>query len=35
MQNMKKEGKTDEQAKALIMNIEPFNFYPEYIEHLK
>jgi hypothetical protein len=33
--NMKKEGKTDEQAKALIMNIEPFNFYPEYIEHLK
>ncbi len=34
-QNMINEGKTAEQAKALILNIEPFNFYPEYIEHLK
>ena len=28
-------GKTDEQAKSYILNIEPFNFYPEYIEHIK
>jgi hypothetical protein len=27
-------GKTDEQAKLRILNIEPFNFYPEYIEQL-
>ena len=27
-------GKTDEQAKSIIMNIEPFNFYPEYLELL-
>ncbi len=33
--NLRKEGRTEEQAKALIINIEPFNFYPEYIEHLK
>jgi hypothetical protein len=32
--NLKSQGKSDEQAKGLIMNIEPFNFYPEYIEHL-
>lgn len=34
-ENLRKEGRTEEQAKALIINIEPFNFYPEYIEHLK
>lgn len=27
-------GKTDEQAKLRILNIEPFNFYPEYIDQL-
>ena len=34
-ENLRKEGRTEEQAKALIMNIEPFNFYPEYIEYLQ
>ncbi len=33
--NLISQGKSNEQAKSLIMNIEPFNFYPEYIEHLK
>ena len=32
--NMVSQGKTVEQAKALILNIEPFNFYPEYLENL-
>ena len=27
-------GNTDEQAKRIIMNIEPFNFYPQYLEFL-
>lgn len=31
--NLMKQGKTEEQAKSLILNIEPFNFYPEYIEY--
>lgn len=34
-QNLIKKGKTDEQAKLYILNIEPFNFYPQYIEQLK
>lgn len=29
-----KRGKSDEQAKAHILNIEPFNYYPQFIEHL-
>ena len=32
--NLISQGKSDEQAKSLIINIEPFNFYPEYIEYL-
>lgn len=32
--NLILKGKTDEQAKLRILNIEPFNFYPEYIEQL-
>ncbi len=32
--NLIKNGKTDEQAKSRILNIEPFNFFPEYLEHL-
>ncbi len=27
-------GKTEEQAKKIIMNIEPFNFYPQYLDFL-
>jgi hypothetical protein len=33
-QNLVNQGKNDEQAKAIILGIEPFNFYPEYIECL-
>lgn len=33
-QNLIMDGKTDERAKLFILNIEPFNFYPEYIEKL-
>jgi hypothetical protein len=33
-QNLIKQGKKDEQAKAIILSIEPFNFYPQYIEYL-
>ncbi len=33
--NLIMNGKTDEQAKLRILNIEPFNFYPEYVEQLK
>ncbi|MDY6823475.1 MAG: ATP-binding protein [Thermodesulfobacteriota bacterium] len=33
--NLISQGKSDEQAKSLIMNIEPFNFYPEYFEYLE
>lgn len=29
------QGNNEEQAKAIILNIEPFNFYPQYIEFLK
>lgn len=29
------EGKSDDQAKALIFNIEPFNLFPQFIEYLK
>jgi hypothetical protein len=32
--NLIMNGKTDEQAKLRILHIEPFNFYPEYIEQL-
>lgn len=28
-------GKTDDQAKAIILNLEPFNLFPQFIEHLK
>lgn len=27
-------GRTDEQAKAIILNIEPFNIYPQYIDSI-
>ena len=30
--NFISEGKTDEAAKALIINIEPFNLFPEFLE---
>lgn len=33
-QNLIRQGKKDEQAKAIILSIEPFNFYPQYIEYL-
>ncbi len=29
------EGKTDDQAKSIILNIEPFNLFPQYLEYLK
>jgi hypothetical protein len=32
--NLTSNGKNDEQAKGIILSIEPFNFYPQYIEHL-
>lgn len=32
--NILKQVKKDEQAKAIILSIEPFNFYPQYIEYL-
>ena len=32
--NLTSNGKNDEQAKGIILNIEPFNFYPQYIEYL-
>ena len=32
--NLIKQGKNEEQAKAIILSIEPFNFYPQYIEYL-
>jgi hypothetical protein len=32
--NLIMSGKTDEQAKSRILNIEPFNFFPEYMEQL-
>lgn len=33
-ENLISQGKKDEQAKAIILSIEPFNFYPQYIEHI-
>lgn len=33
--NLIGQGNQYEQAKAIILSIEPFNFYPEYIEYLK
>lgn len=30
-----KEGKTDEQAKSIIFNIEPFNLFPHFLELIK
>jgi hypothetical protein len=33
-QNLIMNGKTDEQAKLFILNIDPFDFYPQYIEQL-
>lgn len=32
--NLIMQGKNDEQAKAIILSIEPFNFYPQYVEFL-
>jgi len=32
--NLIRQGKNDEQAKAIVLSIEPFNFYPQYIEYL-
>ena len=29
------EGKSDDQAKAIILNIEPFNLFPQFIEYMK
>lgn len=29
-----KEGKSEDQAKAIILNIEPFNLFPQFIEYL-
>lgn len=28
------DGKSDDQAKSIILNIEPFNLFPQFIEHL-
>lgn len=33
-ENLISQGRKDEQAKAIILSIEPFNFYPQYIEHI-
>lgn len=33
-QNLIRQGKNDEQAKSIVLSIEPFNFYPQYIEYL-
>ncbi|MBP7508060.1 MAG: ATP-binding protein [Prolixibacteraceae bacterium] len=33
--NLVKQGKSADEAKAVILNIEPFNFFPEYLEYLK
>jgi len=30
--NLTKDGKSEDQAKAIILNIEPFNLYPQFIE---
>ena len=32
--NLIRQGKNEEQAKVIILSIEPFNFYPQYIEFL-
>ena len=32
--SLTKQGKTKEEAKAVIINLEPFNYYPEYIGNL-
>jgi len=32
--NLRGNGKSPEEAKAIILNIEPFNFFPQYLEHL-
>jgi hypothetical protein len=31
---LKEEGKTEDEAKGIILNIEPFNLYPQFIEYL-
>jgi hypothetical protein len=33
--NLRKNGKSKNEARAIILNIEPFNFFPEYIEYIK
>lgn len=33
--NLVKEGKSENQAIAIILNIEPFNLFPQFIEYLK
>ena len=32
--NLITQGKASDEAKAIILNIEPFNFFPEYLEYL-
>ncbi|MBK8301984.1 MAG: ATP-binding protein [Chloracidobacterium sp.] len=32
--NLINQNKTDDQAKGIILSIEPFNFYPQYVEYL-
>jgi len=34
-QNLIRQGIEENQAKAIILSIEPFNFYPQYIQYLK
>ena len=34
-ENLCLEGKSEDQAKGIILNIEPFNLFPQFIEHLK
>jgi hypothetical protein len=33
--HLRKDGRSSDQAKAIILNIEPFQLYPEFIEYLK
>ncbi len=32
--NLINQNKTDDQAKGIVLSIEPFNFYPQYVEYL-
>lgn len=33
--SLRRNGKSQDEARAIILNIEPFNFFPEYIEYIK